>query len=85
MRAVRQAVPDCIREAEVLLRLVRERGAQEREQAARGRVPRDEERDGPRDQRHARGAGGREVRLMRDGYRLAIEHCSDRNCERGRL
>ena len=30
---MRQAVPDCIREAEVLLRLVRERGAQEREQA----------------------------------------------------
>lgn len=28
--------------------------------------------DGPRDQRHARGAGGREVRLMRDGYRLVF-------------
>ena len=43
VRSVRQAVPHGVQEPEVLLRMVRERGAKGREQAARGRVPRNEE------------------------------------------
>ena len=38
-----QAVPHGVQEPEVLLRVVRERGAKGREQAAHGRVPRNEE------------------------------------------